>query len=70
MEIHWIATFLDPSFRELSFVKDKKYRLKQFKAIEDGLYSMVDDLKLEDLQKDIDVSVVFTISDNECNLLY
>ncbi|CAF1541719.1 unnamed protein product, partial [Rotaria sordida] len=56
MQIHWIATFLDPSFRDLSFVNDKAYRLKQIKCIENGLYSMADDLKLEDVRKDNNTS--------------
>ncbi|CAF4178595.1 unnamed protein product [Rotaria sordida] len=56
MQIHWIATFLDPSFRDLSFVNDKSYRLKQIKCIENGLYSMADDLKLEDVRKDNNTS--------------
>jgi hypothetical protein len=71
MQLHWIATFFDPSFRELSFVTDKPYRLIQLKAIENGLYSMADDVKLEDIQKLANVSeVIFIAKDNKCNLLY
>jgi hypothetical protein len=56
MTIHWIATFLDPSFRELSFVNDKSYRLKQIKSIEGGLFALAADIKIEDLQRDVVVS--------------
>ena len=44
MQIHWIATFLDPSFRELSFVGDKSYRTTQLKSIKDGLILMANDI--------------------------
>ena len=56
MQIHWIATFLDPSFRELSFVSDKSYRTTQLKSIKDGLILMANDIGSE--KKDlIDKSV-------------
>ncbi|CAF1449280.1 unnamed protein product [Adineta ricciae] len=47
MQIHWIATFLDPSFRELSFVSDKSYRTTQLKSIKDGLILMANDIENE-----------------------
>ena len=55
MQLHWIATFLDPSFRDLSFVTDKKSQSTQFKAIKEGLILMASDLEN---QQDIDDSSV------------
>ncbi|CAF3564092.1 unnamed protein product [Adineta steineri] len=47
MQIHWIATYLDPSFRELSFVTDKAYRTTQLKSIKEGLIIMATDIEHE-----------------------
>jgi hypothetical protein len=44
-----VATFLDPSFRELSFVNDKRSRLERMKTIEASLFSMANDVKIEDI---------------------
>jgi hypothetical protein len=56
MQIHWIATYLDPSFRELSFVTDKSYRTTQLKSIKEGLLLMANDIGNE--RKDLDDSLV------------
>lgn len=47
MQIHWIATYLDPSFRDLTFVSDKTYRTAQLKSIKDGLNIMAIDIDSE-----------------------
>jgi len=70
MEIHWIATFLDPSFRELAFVNNKSYRLKPMKNIEAALFSMAANLKIEHIHKYMRVSQVFITINNECELIY
>ena len=44
MPIHWFATYLDPWFRELGFVKDRHLRCKQQNVIQDALLTMVDDI--------------------------
>jgi hypothetical protein len=49
MDIHWIATFLDPTLRELSFITNKTQRLKQFKTIENGLFAMSSELNMDDI---------------------
>lgn len=59
MEIHWIATFLDPSFRELTFIISKQSRLERLQAIEAGLFSMANNMKTEDLHLFVKVSRVF-----------
>ena len=51
MQIHWIAAFLDPSFRDLSFVHNEQYRLTQNKAIKSSLVSMANELKDEKNKK-------------------
>ncbi|CAF1042258.1 unnamed protein product [Didymodactylos carnosus] len=43
--LHWIATYLDPSFKELSFVNDRKFFDDQKKCIIDGLLVLTEDLK-------------------------
>lgn len=47
MQIHWIATYLDPSFRDLAFVSDKTYRATQLRSIKDGLNIMATDIDSE-----------------------
>ena len=44
MPIHWVATYLDPSFRELGFVNDRQVRCKQQRIIQDGLLKMSEDI--------------------------
>ena len=56
MQIHWIATYLDPSFRDLSFVTDKSYRNTQLKSIKEGLLIMADEIGNE--RKDLNDSLV------------
>ena len=45
MQLHWVATYLDPSFRDLCFVTDKTYRSTQQKAIKEGLITMTIDIE-------------------------
>ena len=60
MQIHWIATFLDPSFRDLSFVHDKRYRLTQNKAIKSGLVSMANELKDEKIKNKVRINTLLS----------
>ena len=57
MQLHWVATYLDPSFRDLSFVTDKSYRSTQHKAIKEGLITMAIDI--ESVQNTSNVSVSY-----------
>ncbi|CAF1303326.1 unnamed protein product [Didymodactylos carnosus] len=43
--LHWIATYLDPSFKELSFVNDRKFLDDQKECIIDGLLVLTEDFK-------------------------
>ena len=61
MPIHWLATYLEPSFRELAFVKDRQLRSKQQKVIQDGLLTMLEDI-------DIDANVNISASDHVCTI--
>ncbi|CAF3826826.1 unnamed protein product [Rotaria sp. Silwood1] len=56
MQIHWVGTYLDPSFRDLSFVTDKSYKTTQLKAIKDGLIIMAEDIDRE--RNDINDSLI------------
>jgi hypothetical protein len=60
MPIHWLATYLDPSFRELGFVKDRHLRCKQQKVIQEGLQTMLDDINIEAVANNDDVSTPMT----------
>ncbi|CAF1481339.1 unnamed protein product [Rotaria magnacalcarata] len=44
-QLHWIATYLDPTFKDLLFVIDESYLLEQKKSIKDGIYILADDCK-------------------------
>jgi len=55
MQLHWVATYLDPSFRDLCFVTDKSYRTTQLKEIKEGLITMAIDIEN---QQDINNSPV------------
>ncbi|CAF4200788.1 unnamed protein product [Rotaria sordida] len=37
-QLHWIAAYLDPTFKELLFVTDEKFLSEQKKLIKDGIY--------------------------------
>ncbi|CAF4446228.1 unnamed protein product, partial [Didymodactylos carnosus] len=43
--LHWIATYLDPSFKELSFVNDRKFLDDQKECMIDGLLVLTEDFK-------------------------
>jgi hypothetical protein len=43
-QLHWVSTFLEPTFKTLSFVGDRKYLEMQKKEIRKGLHVLVDDL--------------------------
>ena len=60
MPIHWLATYLDPSFRELAFVTDRQIRCKQQKMIQEGLLTMSEDI-------DMDIAMNRTVSFHACN---
>ena len=61
MPIHWLATYLEPSFRELAFVKDRQLRCQQQKVIQQGLLTMLEDI-------DIDADVNSNASDHVCTI--
>jgi hypothetical protein len=61
MPIHWLATYLEPSFRELAFVKDRQLRCKQQKVIQEGLMTMLEDIE-------INVDVNSNASDQVCKI--
>jgi hypothetical protein len=42
---HWIATYLDPSFKDLLFITDASYLAKQKKLIKDGIHILANDFK-------------------------
>ena len=44
-QLHWIATYLDPSFKELLFVSDKLYLAEQKKMIKHGIHILANDFK-------------------------
>ena len=44
LQIHWVATYLDPSFRSLFFVSDRSYLETQRKEIRKGLHILASDL--------------------------
>ncbi|CAF5050165.1 unnamed protein product [Rotaria magnacalcarata] len=44
-QLHWIATYLDPTFKDLLFVIGESYLLEQKKSIKDGIYILADDCK-------------------------
>ncbi|CAF4485935.1 unnamed protein product [Rotaria sp. Silwood2] len=42
--LHWIATFLEPTFKSLTFVHDKKDRAKRYNEIQKGLHVLAGDV--------------------------
>ncbi len=56
MQLHWVATYLDPSFRDLSFVTDNSYRSTQHKTIKEGLITMAIDIESAQDTNSISVS--------------
>ncbi|CAF1361809.1 unnamed protein product [Rotaria sp. Silwood1] len=44
-QLHWIAAYLDPTFKELLFVTDEKFLSEQKKLIKDGIYILANDFK-------------------------
>lgn len=61
MPIHWLATYREPLFRELAFVKDRQLRYKQQKVIQEGLLTMLEDI-------DVDADMNSTASDHVCTI--
>lgn len=58
MQLHRVATYLNPSFRDFSFVTDKSYRSTQHKSIKEGLIIMAIDI--DSVQVINDTSVGYT----------
>jgi hypothetical protein len=56
MQLHCVATYLDPSFRNLSFVTDKSYRSTQHKTIKEGLITMAIDVESVEDTNSVSVS--------------
>jgi hypothetical protein len=42
--LHWIATYLEPTFKSLTFINDKKDREKRLDEIRKGLHVLIDDV--------------------------
>ncbi len=43
--MHWIATYLNPAFKDLLFVTDEAYLAEQKKSIKDDIYILANDCK-------------------------
>ena len=44
-QLHWIATYLDPTFKDLLFVPDQAYLTEQKKSIKNGIHVLANDCK-------------------------
>ncbi|CAF2526784.1 unnamed protein product [Rotaria sp. Silwood2] len=42
-QLHWIATYLDPTFKDLLFVTDPLFLEEQKKSIEEGSHILAND---------------------------
>ncbi|CAF3749487.1 unnamed protein product, partial [Adineta steineri] len=42
--LHWIGTYLEPTFKSLTFINDKKQRAMRFKEIQNGLHVLANDI--------------------------